>query len=228
MVKKRRYQQLCHIARGLNHIGDRWALLILRDLLAGPARFGDLQVGLTGIATNLLTTRLQELQESGLVRQRKADYGVQLYELTALGQASEPLLQALAEFGARFAPEDQPKPPGNLRLLCVPLKAMFQRVVEKDACLEVELRIQEEPFAMRVQQGRVELAMGSLPSASVVLELPLESVLAWMDGQPDTSASLDATVRVIQADGADRELVMNWIARVPARAPLQAGKTALS
>ena len=70
MASSRRYRLLCPIARALDRIGDRWTLLILRDLHAGPARFSELQTGLAGIATNLLTDRLQQLMTDGLVVKR--------------------------------------------------------------------------------------------------------------------------------------------------------------
>ena len=87
MSLKRRYQLLCPIARSLDAVGDRWALLVLRDLHAGPARFGELESGL-GIATNLLTTRLADLIESGLVT-RSSHEGRDHYELTDSGRATD-------------------------------------------------------------------------------------------------------------------------------------------
>ena len=215
MIKKRRYHQLCPIARGLNHVGDRWALLILRDLLAGPARFGDLQQGLTGIATNLLATRLQELQASGLIRQRKADYGVQLYELTELGQKSEPLLQALVEFGAHFAPEEDPKAPGNLRLLCLPLKTLLQKRVEPDASLQLELTLGEQAFSIDVLAGAVQVRMQPAPGASVRLSSPLKAAVEWMQGRLDALRFKDDSLQVVEAKAADLERVLGWIERTP-------------
>ena len=85
MAGSRKYQLICPIDRALDRIGDVWTLLILRDLHAGPAGFSDLQSGLDGIASNLLTNRLQEPIGGGLVRRRDAEFGVTLYEL--LGRA---------------------------------------------------------------------------------------------------------------------------------------------
>ena len=85
MVGTRRYKLLCPIARALDRVGDRWTLLILRDLHAGPARYTDLQSGLLGIASNLLTDRLRQLIDDGLVMKRDGDYGVALYVLSERG-----------------------------------------------------------------------------------------------------------------------------------------------
>ena len=114
MSRSRRYRLLCPIARALDHLGDRWTLLILRDLHAGPGRFSDLQEGLTGIASNLLTTRLRQLEEDGLVSRREAQFGVSLYQLTEMGEGTAELLYELAAFGSRFPPDNDIQRPGNL------------------------------------------------------------------------------------------------------------------
>jgi len=216
MIKKRRYHQLCPIARALNHVGDRWALLILRDLLAGPARFGDLQQGLTGIATNLLTTRLHELQASGLIQQRRANYGVQLYELTELGKRSEPVLQAMVEFGAHFAPEEDLKVPGNLRLLCVPLKAFFQQRVEAGDALKLELTLGDEPFSIEVLAGEVEVQLKASPEASIRLSSPLKGALDWLQGRLEPADFSHDYLQVVEAKAPELERVMSWIEGTPA------------
>ena len=109
MTATRRYRLLCPIARALDRVGDRWTLLILRDLHAGPARFSDLQTGLTGIAPNLLTDRLNQLTEDGLIERRDGEHGVSLYALTGLGEGTRDLLFELAMFGARFAADADPR-----------------------------------------------------------------------------------------------------------------------
>ncbi|MCP4968475.1 MAG: helix-turn-helix transcriptional regulator, partial [bacterium] len=96
MPEKRSYRLLCPIARALDVIGDRWTLLILRDLHAGPARYQELQEGL-GMATNLLSTRLVELTAAGLIH--KPNPGRSAYELTVLGRLTDRVLWELAGFG---------------------------------------------------------------------------------------------------------------------------------
>ena len=102
MARMRPYQLLCPIARALDVIGDRWTLLILRDLHAGPARFQVLQEGL-GVATNLLATRLTELTESGLIQKQAIDE-YSAYALTDLGRHTDMLLWELARFGGLLDP----------------------------------------------------------------------------------------------------------------------------
>src|SRR5258708_1224411 len=122
MTESRKYRLLCPIARALDRLGDRWALLLLRDLHAGPARFGELHAGLSGIASNLLANRLADLSRDGLIRKFEGAHQVALYELTPLGQHTAHLLYELAVFGSRLPVEPDVRPPGNLRTLAVTLK----------------------------------------------------------------------------------------------------------
>lgn len=104
------YQQYCSIARGLDLVGDRWTLLMVRELLLrGPSRFTDIKSGLPGIAANILVSRLKELEQAGLVRREYAPPPVasQLYELTEDGRALEPVLRALGLWGLRYMAEER-------------------------------------------------------------------------------------------------------------------------
>src|ERR1700691_943254 len=106
----RSYGQYCSIARGLDIVGDRWTLLLVRELLLqGPCRFTDLKNGLPGIATNLLSARLKELEDAGLIGREDAPPPVAtvLYSLTEDGLALEPVLQALGLWGLRYMAEEQ-------------------------------------------------------------------------------------------------------------------------
>jgi DNA-binding HxlR family transcriptional regulator len=124
MTAKRRYRLLCPIARALDVVGDRWALLIIRDLHVGPARFHDLETGL-GIATNLLSTRLTELTEAGLI-EKTTDASRAVYQLTELGRSTDRLLWELARFGREIDPDSDPREPGNLRTIALPLRLILE------------------------------------------------------------------------------------------------------
>ena len=132
MPRVRRYRLLCPVARALDRVGDRWSLLILRDLHAGPARFSDLLTGLAGIATNMLTDRLEQLVGDGLVERREAAYGVSVYALTELGDRTESVIFELGKLGGHFPPDDDLRRPGNLRTIVVPLRVALRRVVPPD------------------------------------------------------------------------------------------------
>ena len=182
MPGSRRYRLLCPIARALDRVGDRWTLIVLRDLHAGPARFSDLQT-LPGIASNLLTSRLRQLEEDGLVRRRTAEYGVTLYELTDLGAKTSDILFELASFGARFEPDEPVKQPGNLRTIAVTLQVACQRAVDGDLSIRAELIVDGEPFRFIVDAGKVDVKSGHVHDPEVTLETSYEPMVAFADGR---------------------------------------------
>ena len=183
MASSRRYRLLCPIARALDRVGDRWTLLILRDLHAGPARFSDLQTGLSGIATNLLTDRLQQLIEDGLVERRRGDHGVALYSLTAKGAHTRDLLFELAMYGGEFPPDDEPRRPGNLRTIAVTLGTACRRVATPDLSLDAEIVVDDERFTLSVHDGEVDMHVGAPTSPDIVMTTSYEPMIAAGEGE---------------------------------------------
>jgi DNA-binding HxlR family transcriptional regulator len=173
---------LCPIARALDLVGDRWALLVLRDLHAGPARFGELVDGLTGIASNVLASRLDEMVEGGLIRKTVGPHQVMLYELTSLGESTAKLLYELAAFGSRLPPDPSYHEPGNRRAVAVTLKVACSRVVDPKLTLRAELRLDGEPYALEVNSGRVDIVARPAVAPQVILETDYESMVAVTDG----------------------------------------------
>ncbi|MEM9072555.1 MAG: helix-turn-helix domain-containing protein [Myxococcota bacterium] len=175
----RSYRLLCPIARALDLLGDRWTLLILRDLHPGPARFSDLHAGLPGLATNLLTTRLQTLQRDGLIQHRASESG-KVYELTEEGERSAGVLFELARFGSRVPHPDDPKPTGNLRLVAVTLKEALRR--SGPGTLEAELTIDGEPFAISMDDSRVDVRYEANAKAGLRVSTQYLSLLGAIEG----------------------------------------------
>src|SRR5215207_1930509 len=105
-MNNRSYHQYCGLAYALDIVGERWTLLVIRELSAGPRRFKDLLDGLPGISTNLLAERLKHLEQQGVIRHRTLapPAGSSVYELTAIGRALEPTLLALGKWGSQFVP----------------------------------------------------------------------------------------------------------------------------
>jgi DNA-binding HxlR family transcriptional regulator len=165
MTAKRHYNLLCPIARALDAVGDRWTLLILRDLHAGPARYQELHEGL-GIATNLLSTRLTELSDSGLIHK---PIGRSAYELTDLGRRTDRILWELARFGGALDRDPDPREPGNLRTLALPLKIILESVPDR-ADLTVRLHIDNDVFTIISTRDTVDVRYGdtSVPADVVV------------------------------------------------------------
>lgn len=201
MPSRRAYRLLCPIARALDRVGDRWTLLILRDLHAGPARFTELQAGLPGLASNLLSSRLSQLQEDGLVHQTPA---ARLYELTPQGEATAPLLFALGTYGSSFPPPEDVRRPGNLRTIAVSLKESLRRSVGPADTAHFELVVDEEPFAVRVDDGHVTVRYEAAPDAPVSIAMGYEALMDVVDGRMPAARFIAEHVRTPR--GTDEEV----------------------
>ena len=185
--KTRSYNLLCPISRALDHIGDRWTLLILRDLHAGPARFKDLQTGLTGVASNLLSDRLHALEASGLIKKGDSDFGVSLYSLTELGERSGQLLFELARFGGQMPRPTKINKPGNLRTVAVSLGTACQKVVGQNHDFKATLLIDGEAFRMTAKNGEAKIRAGAAENPDVVMTTSYEPMMALADGEIEQS-----------------------------------------
>lgn len=181
---QRRYQLLCPVARSLDVLGDRWTLLILRDLHAGPARFQELQTGL-GMATNLLATRLGELVESGVVERLGTDRHA-AYALTDLGRATDRLLWELVRFGARVDRDPDLAEPGNHRTIALPLRMMLEAVDERPD-LRVRLHVDGDAFDIATSAEAVLVVSASPGSpgddADLVLDVDYEPFVDLAEGR---------------------------------------------
>ncbi len=190
MAKARSYKLLCPIARALDRIGDRWTLLILRDLHAGPMRFGELQKGLPGIAANLLTDRLNKLVADGLVSKEES------YALTSLGSRTLDVLFELAVFGAAFEPEGPVIKPGNLRTVMTTLLAAARRAEIGDMSLRVGLVVDGEMMQLEVADGAVRASYGAHDAPDVVLTTGYEDLLAVSEGDLPMEAFVGTRAQV--------------------------------
>lgn len=179
----RSYNLLCPISRALDHVGDRWTLLILRDLHAGPARFKDLQTGLTGIASNLLSARLHNLEASSLIQKSEGEFGVSLYSLTGLGERTGQLIFELARFGGRMPRPSTIQKPGNLRTIAVSLGTACKKVVGADHNFEATLLIDGEAFQMKAKNGDAGIRAGAAENPDVAMTTSYEPMMALADGE---------------------------------------------
>jgi DNA-binding HxlR family transcriptional regulator len=167
---KRRYDDACGAALGMEYVGERWALLLMRELLLGPRRFGELRAGLPGISANVLTQRLAGLEAAGIVQRRRlpAPANVQVYELTEWGYESEPVVLALARWALRSPAHDPSLPFSpvslilSLRMLIVPARAGDMRAT-------VAFHIGDERYAGRLADGVLRVWRGEVADADVTL-----------------------------------------------------------
>jgi DNA-binding HxlR family transcriptional regulator len=183
LAKPRSYKLLCPIARALDRVGDRWTLLVLRDLHAGPARFSELQRGLTGIAANLLTERLGKLVEDGLISKVDGEHGTVVYELTALGEKTGDLIFDLAVLGGEFKPEIEPVAPGNLRTVATTLGAAAKRVATPGMSFRASLLVDGEAISLIVNAGHVTARYAVCPNPDLVFTTGYSDLLALSEGE---------------------------------------------
>jgi DNA-binding HxlR family transcriptional regulator/putative sterol carrier protein len=192
------YDQYCAIARALEVVGDRWTLLLVRELLTGPKRHTDLRAGLPGIATNVLGDRLQLLQQAGLVRRAilPPPAASTVYELTDRGRQLKPVLLALAGWGLPLL--DSPRDQDTFRLswLVLALEQRFDPQAARGVELTWELRVDDEVLHVIIDNDTVQTLQGPAPAPDVVLEADRDLFLAWATGQLPDNQALAAGLRV--------------------------------
>lgn len=166
MTDLRSYGDPCGIARALDLIGERWALLIVRELMYGPKRFTDLRNGLAGASPNVLSQRLRELEGGGVVRRRTE--GAPTYELTDRGRELHPILLQLGGWGAR-SPH---RPAGALSIDALMLALETTFTAGKAAALRatVELRLGDERFSVGLDRGTIAIARGAPRNPDAVID----------------------------------------------------------
>lgn len=166
----RSYGQYCGVTTAARLIGERWALLIVRDLLVGPRRYTDLKQGLPRIPTNILSTRLKELQENGVVRRVPLMNCGLVYELTDYGRALEPILLALGRWGFQAMGDPEPGDVVTADSLTMALRTSFQ--ADRAHELDVELHVGDVALRAVVRAGVLSVAQLSPPAPPVGGLLP--------------------------------------------------------
>jgi DNA-binding HxlR family transcriptional regulator len=210
MTTARRYHDPCGIARALDAAGDRWALLVVRELIFGPKRFVQLHHGLHGVSPNVLSQRLRELETAGVVRRDVLGppAEVAVYELTASGRALEPILLELGRWGSQ-----QPTTvAGELSVsaLLIALKTVFDPAVGLNAVFA--LRIDGDWYRLTAADGSIDIARGRAEDAAVTFETDVATLRSVAFGrEPVTAAERDGRLTV---DG-DRHLAGRFARMFP-------------
>ena len=200
----RSYGDPCGIARALDVVGERWALLIVRELAFGPKRFTDLR-GALGASPNVLSQRLGELEDGGVVQRRSA--GAALYELTDWGRELHPILVELGRWGA----SSKLCPRGTLSVdsLMLALEATFVADAAPELSASYELRLGEDQFSAEIDRGTITIARGHERRAVAIVETDLETLRAVVFGDQKLA---DAAV-VIRGDARLGRLFFRLFAR---------------
>jgi DNA-binding HxlR family transcriptional regulator len=171
-MTSRSYGQFCGFARALELVGERWALLVVRDLVLGPKRFTDLRRGLPRIPTNILSARLKELEDAGVVRRRvlpRPATGV-VYELTEYGQELEEVLLRLGLWGARSLGEPRPEDVVTTDSLILALRATFRPEAAGELQATYQLDFGDIVVHASIDHGTLVAGEGALPEADLVIE----------------------------------------------------------
>jgi DNA-binding HxlR family transcriptional regulator len=201
----RSYGQYCSVAKALDVIGDRWSLLIIRELLLqGPCRYTDLRNGLPGIATNLLSDRLRELEVAGLVRREEAapPVATTLFHLTEAGAQLEPALDALGAWGVRYMAQPADGDEFRSHWFTFPVALFLHDSDPGGPPLSIELRPGGRPAVVEVSGGEVRTRLGEAPAPDLVL-----------DGHPRLILGL-LSARLTPAEAGDRGLSITGDAAV--------------
>ncbi|MCI0647752.1 MAG: winged helix-turn-helix transcriptional regulator [Chloroflexi bacterium] len=202
-MKNKSYSQYCGLAYALDIVGERWTLLIVRELIPGPRRFTDLVEGLPGISTNLLSERLKSLEQQRIIRRRALPppAGSTVYELTPLGQALEETLLELGKWGSQFVPPSA----GEAALLNVgsyalTLKTFFRPEQAQGVNETYELRIDDEVLQVQFEAGEIRVQQGEALKADVVFHTDIASYLGLLTGQIQPDEAIAGGLIRIEGD----------------------------
>jgi DNA-binding HxlR family transcriptional regulator len=210
---RRRYDDACGTAHALDLIGERWALLVMRELMLGPKRFSDIRADLPGISANTLTQRLEGLEANGLVVRRRLPppAAAQVYELTEWGYEAEPIVQTMGRWATR-SPAHDPTMPLSATSLVLSFRTMGDRARMKGLKGRIGFRIGEESFMVTIADGRMQAERGAVAGADLVLTGAATALAGAVYGGVPIAA-LEAE-RALTVEG-DRALAARFVTLFP-------------
>jgi DNA-binding HxlR family transcriptional regulator len=217
MVGKRRYDEGCAVAHSLDLIGERWALLIVRELLLGPKRFTDLRAGMPGASADILAQRLRELTESGVVRRKRLPppAGSDVYELTEWGADLEPVVTLLGQWGSRSASLN-PAADSSVDSLVLSLRALFNPQAAQGFSATIMLSLNDNRFIVEIADGQLHVSRGEAERPSATLDTDRSTLAAMLYG----GHSLDDAVRAGEAAvGGETTVIARFLRLFPLPAP---------
>lgn len=215
------YEQRCGLALALDRVGDRWVLLIVRELLLGPSRYSDLLAALPGVATNLLTQRLRGLEADGVVRRRALPPPAAsvVYELTELGRGLEEAVITLTRWGGRFMPEASSGWAFRPQWLVLALRAMLRQDAPGilDRSVVVDLMVDGAVIRVRAGPGEVTIAPGGYeddpPDARV--EIDANAIFAVASGAVPLAAAIEGGVARLTGDAEGAQTALSSFTFAP-------------
>jgi DNA-binding HxlR family transcriptional regulator len=206
---KRWYQDACGTALAMDLLGERWSLLIIRELLLGPRRFGEIRRALTGLSANILTQRLEGLEHAGILRKRMlpSPANAQVYELTRWGRAAEEPIFALSRWAAGSPAHDVTLPLSNTAFM-LSLRTMMDREQARGLSIDLGFRVGGEPFRAAIVDGVLEIERADPEGAAIIFEGEASPLASTFYGpRPVSETEADGLVRVT----GDRGLAQRFV-----------------
>ncbi len=197
----RTYCDGCAAAHALDLVGERWALLVVRELLLGPKRFTDLRAGLPGVSPNVLAQRLRELERVGVVRRRRLPppAASKVYELTEWGAELEPVIVRLGRWGARSPSKPRDSVLG-VDSLILSFRTMFDPLAAGSLKATYELRLGEDVFRAVVDEGRFEIVRGYPERPDAIIETDAGTLAALVYDDRELAEALRSGDMKIEGD----------------------------
>lgn len=197
-MTKRSYGQFCGVSRALEAVGERWALLIIRDLLVAPKNIVDLQAGLPRIPTDILAARLRDFERVNVVRRQSAEAGtLPVYELTEYGLQLDEIILQLGRWGAQMLGNPRPEEIVTTDSMVIALRGIFHPAAAEGVHATYELRLGDVVLHAQVNDGEAHVGEGPFPGADLILE-PGMFLHGLLTGEVDPDQALaDAAFEVV-------------------------------
>jgi DNA-binding HxlR family transcriptional regulator len=198
---KRRYDDACGTAHGLELIGERWALLVMRELMLGPKRFSDLRRDLPGISANVLTQRLEGLEESGLLMRRRLPppANAQVYELTDWGLEAEPIVQTLGRWAAR-SPAHDPTLPISATSIMLSFRTMYHPGRARRLGATIGFRFADDAFLANAEEDELMVVRGDPAQADAIFDGEPTALAAAVYGKQPLEGLAEAGILRVEGD----------------------------
>jgi DNA-binding HxlR family transcriptional regulator len=183
---KRRYDDACGLAHALDLVGERWAMLVLRELAYGPRRFSELKADLQGISANVLTQRLTDLEARGLVRKVRLPppASVQVYQATEWGLEAVPMIASLGKWAARSPAHDPTLPMSHVSVI-MSFQTLLSPALAQGLDARIGFRLGDADYVTHVHDGRLDVIRGDIGNCSVTfIGTPTEIAAVIHGGAP--------------------------------------------
>ena len=213
----KRFDQYCPVAHALSLVGERWALLIVRELLHGPKRYTDLAAGLPGIGTNILAARLRDLETAGVVHKRKLPppAASTVYELTEYGAELEEVFYPLARWGARSlgppGPDDDLYPEWGVNAF----PALFCADAARGLTETYVFRIDGDVFSLQLENGQMHASVGAVEEADLDVEMDMPTFFRLANAELSPTEALEQGLATVEGDPAAFERAFRILSMAP-------------